>query len=273
MRNIALNMVLFFVSLNVCAQTAVSGSIIDSEKKEPLPYVNIGIVGKTIGTVSDLEGTFSLEIPSTNDDEIMRVSMIGYETQEFTVEKFKEKIQENPQIVLDKKTTELKEVIVSGKELKTKVLGNKTKSQMTSAGFESDMLGNEVGLIIKIKKSPTIIKDFNCSIVRNEYGTVRFRLNVYDLKDGMPNNSLLKENIIVETDIEKGLLTVDLSQYNIVVEDDFFIGLEWIEDLGTDGLFFSAAFFAKPIIYKETSHSNWQKVGVAGLGFSVTVRY
>jgi len=135
------------------------------------------------------------------------------------------------------------------------------------------MLGNEVGIGIKIKRRPTIIKDFNCFIAKNAYGLVKFRLNIYELVKGKPGKILLNENIIVETEIEKGLLTIDLSEYNIVVEDDFYIGLEWIEDLGENGLMFSAGFFNKPMIYKETSQGEWSNARIMGLGFNVTVKY
>ena len=255
------------------AQTEIVGNIKDRNNNEPLAYVNIGIVGKNMGTVSNIEGEFSLKIPFTFNEDTMRLSMIGYESKEFIVKDFISQIKENSEIFLSESVTRLKEVVVSGRELKTEVLGNKTTSTMVSAGFESNMLGNEVGIGIKIKKRPTLIKDFNCFIVKNVFGLVKFRLNIYELEKGKPGKSLLNENIIVETDIEQGRLTIDLLEYNIVVEDDFYIGLEWIEDLGDSGLMFSAGFFNKPMIYKETSQAEWNKIGVLGLGFNVTVGY
>lgn len=64
-------------------QQTVSGRIVDAATDEPLPGVNIVVDGTTMGTVSDLDGTYSLSVPSLN--ETLRVSYIGYVTQEIAI--------------------------------------------------------------------------------------------------------------------------------------------------------------------------------------------
>jgi len=142
-----------------------------------------------------------------------------------------------------------------------------------TGGFSSNKLGNEVGIIIKIKKSPTYIDKFHVSIANNKYDSLKFRLNFYSIKNKMPHKSILKENIFVESQTKEGVLTMDLSEYNIVVEDDFMVSLEWIEDLGEGGLNFSMAFFGSPVIYRDTSQANWKKMKPFSIGFSVTAKY
>ena len=159
------------------------------------------------------------------------------------------------------------------KTYKTKVLGNKTTSKLIYGTFTTNRLGNEVGIIVRARKSKMLVDEFNVSIVENTYGLVRFRLNFYDIKNGMPNENILKENIIIETDIEEGLLTVDLTPYKIEMEEDFFVAMEWIEDLGEGNLFFSAGFFGTPMVAREVSQGNWKKSAAASLGMNVKVRY
>ena len=118
-----------------------------------------------------------------------------------------------------------------------------------------------------------ILKKFNVSLVENDYGPIRFRLNFYDLKDGLPNETLLNENIIVETDIQSGIVSKDLTPYEIVIDQDFFVSVEWIEDLGPGKLFFSGGFFGSPLIAREVSQGTWSKVGSASVGMNVEVRY
>src|SRR5690606_29644279 len=132
-------------------------------------------------------------------------------------------------------STLLPEVAIANRKLKKETIGNDTQSESFTIGFSSNLLGNEVGVRMKIKKA-TKINAFNTYIVKNEYGKVKFRLNIYDIKDGSPNRSILKENIFIETDIKSGPLSVDLSQYDIRCEDDIVVSLEWIEDLGEKGL-------------------------------------
>lgn len=257
----------------VCGQDNFNGTISDSESGEILPYVNVGVVGKNIGTVTDMDGTFNLKIDKKYNADTLMMSMIGYENLVFVVADFKEKLSTDSIFKLTSKTTNLQEIVVESSQLKSKILGNKTKSKNIRGHFVSDELGNEVGIIIKIKKSPTYIDKFHASIVENKYGLLKFRLNFYSVKDKMPHENILTENIIVETQIKEGVLTVDLSEYNIVVEDDFMVSLEWIENLGQDGLFFSMSFFGSPVISRQTSQAYWKKQKPVGIGFSVTAKY
>lgn len=266
--------VFMYCSLIINGQTNYKGNLSDKTSHEVLPYVNIGIVGKNIGTVSDIHGNFELDLQKENDNDTLKISMIGYESLEFIVSDFKKHLRQTPQLQLAQKTTELKEVVISGRELKKKILGNKTESKSIVGGFTSNELGNEVGIVIKIKRSPTYLKQFCANITNNRYDSLKFRLNFYNLKDGLPHQRITKENIIVTSKLKKGKLVVDLTEYDIVVEDDFFVSLEWIENLGEeDGLYFSMGFLGSPIISRHTSQGNWEKVGAVSIGFNVTVTY
>ncbi|MCK0159449.1 carboxypeptidase-like regulatory domain-containing protein [Allomuricauda sp. F6463D] len=266
--------VLLLISSKSYSQETYNGSIVDKNSKEVLPYVNIGVVGKNIGTVSNNNGDFQIELNEKYDNDTLKISIIGYKSLIFKVSNFKNIILKNPTLQLEEEITELQEVVVSSRKLKEKILGNKTTSKKISGGFSSNHLGNEIGIKIKIKKSPTYIKDFNVFIIKNEYDSIKFRLNFYDLKDGLPNKSLLKDNIIIVSQIKEGKLTVDLSDYDIVVYEDFFVSLEWIENLGDkDGLKFSSGFLGSPIIIRSTSQDDWQKIGAISVGFNVTAKY
>lgn len=268
-----ITIILLCWSVLVCGQDVFSGMIIDGESGEVLPYVNVGVVGKNVGTVTDINGVFSLEIDAKYDADTLMMSMIGYEDLVFMVRDFKSGVGDDSIFKITSITTDLQEIVISGSQLKSKILGNKTKSKNIRGHFVTDELGNEVGIIIKIKKSPTYIDKFHASIVENKYGLLKFRLNFYSVKDKMPHENILKENIFVETQIKEGVLTVDLSAYNIVVEDDFMVSLEWIEDLGEDGLYFSMSFFGSPVISRKTSQAYWKKQKPVGIGFSVTAKY
>jgi hypothetical protein len=256
------------------AQINYAGKILAKKSMTSLPYVNIGVVGKNMGTVSNFDGDFKLELDKKYDSDTLKISMIGYKPLIYKVSDFKKSIKENPNILMEEEVTDLEEFVVSSKGLKEKVLGNKTTSKTMSLGFTTNNLGNEIGVKIKIKKSPTYLKNFNVSIVKNEFDNLKFRLNFYDVKDGKPNQSILKENIIVTTQQKEGLLTVDLDKYNIVVYDDFFVTLEWIEDLGnTEGLSFSAGLVGNATVIRSTSQDNWEKIGAISVGLNVTVQY
>ena len=266
-------LICFNIQFGIC-QVDLVGQVIDAAIEEPLPYVNIGLVNQNIGTVTDEAGYFELEVPGNGyADATLRFSMIGYENQDFTLQEYQD--QKIFTIPLKEKATALEEVVLTTKKNKyqTKILGNKTTSQLIYAAFTTNKLGNEMGFLVRGRKNPMILKKFNVSLVENDYGPIRFRLNFYDLKDGLPNETLLNENIIVETDIQSGIVSKDLTPYEIVIDQDFFVAIEWIEDLGPGKLFFSGGFFGSPLIAREVSQGTWSKVGSASVGMNVEVRY
>ncbi len=64
-------------------QKTITGRVIDASTGDPMPGVNIVIKGTSIGTATDLNGNFSLFIPS--EKSILVISFIGYITQEVVV--------------------------------------------------------------------------------------------------------------------------------------------------------------------------------------------
>ncbi len=257
------------------AQEAIVGIVDDGTT--PLSFVNIGVIGQGIGTVSDIDGRFSLKIPSGHESDTLRLSMIGYETLDVIVKDLaKFKVDDAYQFSLKEKTFDLKEVVVTDHVWKTKILGNTTSSTMMTGAFTSNDLGSEVGIPINIRKRSTFIDEFNVFIAHSEYDEFFFRVNVYELNDKQVGENILTEAIMVTTKIKSGWLTIDLRPYSVMVEDDFLITLEWVKDLGieaTKGLNFSATPSLKGMYFKDASQGSWQRLRGFGLGFNVEVRY
>ena len=255
-------------------QTELIGQVIDALTEEPIPYVNIGLVDENIGTVSDEQGYFQLEIdPLQYSQSNLRFSMIGFESKTYVLQEYLQK--ELLIIPLTEESTELEEVVVSTKrtQFETKILGNKTTTKFIYAAFTTNKLGNEMGFVVRQRKRPMILKKFNISLVENDYGLIRFRLNFYSVENGLPTSTLLKENIIIETDATSGIVSKDLAPYEIVIDEDFFVSIEWIEDLGPGKLYFSGGFFGSPLIAREVSQGTWSKVGSGSVGMNLEVRY
>ncbi|GLR17313.1 hypothetical protein GCM10007940_19280 [Portibacter lacus] len=262
-----------FIAFNISAQIQLEGKIIDSKTSQPQSYVNIGVIGKNIGTVSDRNGYFSLLVPEENYSDKMRISMIGYESIEMQVNEIENLLKSNKNIDLNPSNYEIEEVVISATNLKSKEVGNLKPKKNIFAAFGEDKLGNEMGIVIKIKKRRTILKDVSFALGENLNDTVRFRLNIYDMEKGKPGENLLKENIIIETSIEKGIVKTDLSKYDIVVEDDFLLSIEWIEDYPKDTLSFGATLFNKSVWVRETSQADLVKIPILGIGLSATILY
>lgn len=94
-----------FIGYSLFAQQ-ITGVITD-ENAMPLPGVNIVIKGTTTGTVTDVDGKFSITLPDKNS--VIQVSYVGYLPEEFTVGN-----QTEFNIILMPDITSLDEVVVIG---------------------------------------------------------------------------------------------------------------------------------------------------------------
>ena len=87
-------------------EVSVSGTVTD-EQGEPLIGASVLIKGTTVGSITDLDGKFSIKIPVSGAD--LEISYIGYITKEVTVT-----TQDNLTIALEPDNKLLDEVVVIG---------------------------------------------------------------------------------------------------------------------------------------------------------------
>ncbi|WP_166727727.1 carboxypeptidase-like regulatory domain-containing protein [Mucilaginibacter gilvus] len=248
------------------------GIVKDAKTNQLLPYVNVGIIGKATGTVSDTDGKYSIALTG-HDADSLRISMVGYRPQSFLIADLIKGYSTYKTTNLQPDLREIKEVRVTNHKWKQVVLGNTTHSQSTNAGFTSNKLGNEIGAIIKIKRAPTYLKQFNASIAGDVSDSVKLRLNFYTVKGGLPDKPLQLQSIFVNVKKGDKKITVDLEPYFIVVDDKFFVSLEWIINARGHGIMFSASLLSSAVISRETSQAEWEKEGIAGVGFNVLADY
>ena len=258
--------------------TEFSGLILDKQTNEPLPYVNIGILNQEIGTVSNSNGKFSLELKEEFKNDTIRISSIGFKPVEILI---KEIIQKEEQVTyqLEEDISELNEVVITAKAFKKRTLGNKTESKFISTGFSYDQLGAEMGVKINVRKNPTLVDAFNFNIPYNRLSAKSiFRVNFYSINKRKPDVNLLKDNILVTIEPKQtGNITVDLKPYGIVLTDDVIVTLEWVETKGEnnkgEAIFFSLGILNSGTLYKKSSQAKFKKHSSMGVGFNIDVRY
>ena len=84
MKNKILQLLFLFamVATSAMAQKTVTG-VVKDDSGEPMPGVNVIIAGTTTGTITDVNGKYSLEVP--NEDAVLHFSFIGMEAQDIPV--------------------------------------------------------------------------------------------------------------------------------------------------------------------------------------------
>jgi hypothetical protein len=264
-------LILLLISIQSWGQFFFKGTTNCSKDKTPIPYLNIGIVNKNIGTVSDINGHFYLKIPEKYYNDSIRFSSISYQSKTLLISEIIKGIDTT--IYFEPLAHNLTEVKITPKKYKTKTIGCKSEWPM-SGNYGVDQLGHELGIKIEVKGKTTRIKDFNFGIAANHCDTLVFRLNIYKLIDTVPHENILKENIIVKTAVKSGIVTVDLEKYNIVLDHDFLITLEWLVDYEKSciDLRIAPQFLSSTTIFiKNTSQGTWTILRNWGVEFFVTV--
>lgn len=105
------------------AQQKVSGTVTDYSTQEALPGVNILIQGTSTGTITDMDGNFTLDVPGS--ESVLVFSFIGYESQERVVGN-----SANVSVQLMPDLTTLEELVVVGYGVQKKALNTGANLQV-----------------------------------------------------------------------------------------------------------------------------------------------
>jgi hypothetical protein len=134
----------------------ISGKVVDIDNV-PLMGANVklrcGSKSGKVGTTTDFDGNFNLEVNDIAQSDIFEISYIGFIKQNFTTEQLQDK-----KIVLQESATELDEIVITGtkpKNTKTTPEESKLKVHLTKNKYAYAGVSGLLGLaliLISIKK-------------------------------------------------------------------------------------------------------------------------
>lgn len=253
-------------SVNV---TAISATVVDAEDRSLLAYVYVGIPGKDIGTITRDDGGFRLDVDPQFEMDSLVFSMAGYEKQYI-------RVKDIPAVILlRRRSGSLKEAVVTAGARRKKILGNKTTSSTVGVGFPTRFLGAEIGVKMSLGKTPRRLETFRCHIYATRVDSAVFRLNIYRLTGGSPEN-ILERNVFLSVGKTPGDYSIDLSGLDLALSGDILVSLELVRSYsavpGPGAVYFSAALFNSGTWRRQTSQAEWKKAHGFGVGFNVEVR-
>jgi len=264
---------LVFASFSLKAQVKIQGQIIDSATKAAIPFATIGVTNRVIGTVADSAGRFQLSIStdSIGPNNAVIVSCVGYSSVELNPQRLKDGQQI---IALSPANTYLNQAIVKPLRFKVKTFGRTGSSAFMSTkmisehNHTSDELGKEIGTVIDIDKNCRLTA-FNMHVIFNHFDNVKFRLNIYSLKNGLPDTLIIKDNILLDVGhVRQKWINVDLTKYQIYLEGykEVAVAVQWLKSTTGSDPQKSFNIAAVPaighhILFRDKSQSTWLKVG------------
>ena len=171
----------------VSAQTIVKGCIVN-ERSETIEYVSIGFEEDSVGTISDANGNFELEIPTNRKNDLVfthvsfQKAVVPYETyangQQLTV-------------TMKDKVVELAEVVVGKKNKPQKIAGKAISGPMASFRGKGKADALEWGPVFRSKKD-YVISDILLTIKGSSYQWCVLSFNIYEIQDSKFVNILNK---------------------------------------------------------------------------------
>ncbi|MBS9523472.1 TonB-dependent receptor [Litoribacter alkaliphilus] len=149
MKKILLSFVLAFITVvSVMAQSrTVTGTVTSAEEPEGVPGVNVRVKGTTVGAITDLDGSYTIEVPA--DANTLVFSFVGFLTREVAVGN-----QSTVDVLLEPDVKTLGEVVVVGygtqerRELTGSVssIDNRAIENLVTPSFDQQLAGRAPGV-------------------------------------------------------------------------------------------------------------------------------
>jgi hypothetical protein len=245
----------------------ITGIVTDSLKK-PIQYVNVGVLNKPLGTLTNSNGEFTFNIEDSMRLDTLKISCLGYKSKEVKIEGLinnKSKVQ----ISLENYMEKLDEVEITSSKLKMYSEGKdkaKTSRYVVFANpkHTNRNLGSEIGRKFSLgTKKPSVLTHFKFYIRENNFDVVKFRINIYSIHNNRPDKKLFAPNIIVDVNNKgKDWVNVDLTEYDIKAQEDVIVTVEWLEG-SKEGSRLNLPIiipsFGSIHYYKFGSQAKWQK--------------
>ena len=106
-----------FGSAAMLAQTTITGTVTDAKTGDTLPGANIKVARKAVGTNTDFDGNFVLNVADTPPF-ILEFSMIGYQTAKVEITENNQKVA----VSLSENSTSLDEIVVSASRTPERIM-------------------------------------------------------------------------------------------------------------------------------------------------------
>ncbi len=220
-----------FCVLQLNAQEVLfEGHVYDKKTKEPIPYVNLSFLNTLKGTSTDEKGYFFLDIAKAFLEKEVHISSLGFNDTIISAKT----LYEDKRFEMVEESFELDEVVVT-KDLGSSDVLNPVSSYGLTSGFSSSTTPWILALYFpNIGAQEKYIDKITVFLQKNKLfkrPAAKFRVRIYDVDhvSKKPNMDLLRKSIVLESEVEKDYVSIDLSALQIKIpESGVYIGLEWL---------------------------------------------
>ncbi len=105
---ILFSLLLVFISISTVAQQELKNTILEFTSQQPVVGASVYIQNTTMGTISNIDGKFLLQVPKKNSTDTLVISSIGFKTFKVAINEFDTTLP----IFLDEDVASLDEVVI-----------------------------------------------------------------------------------------------------------------------------------------------------------------
>jgi hypothetical protein len=261
------------------SQTILKGFVNDADTNLPLAFVNVGFIAKSVGAVSNEDGSFYLQYDASkfSNSDTLKISYLSYKEYKIPFANLQRNMNKPLEIKLEPDIINLNEVVISSRRKvsrakKPKIVGYTVVSLRKTGSWEgSGADGGELVTKINVVNKKRQLDAFYFYVLENSSDSLLIRVNVYKGDTFYPEKKLTTKNIIYTVKVKNGKVGIDLRPYNIIVEDDFYIGIELLRNYGNKIKFVLAGDDAFGISYRRyASQGIWHRYAKDALTYSVS---
>lgn len=219
---------LFIIHFSLHGHISLSGTVIDADSKKAIPFVNIGIRLKNIGTCALQDGTFKLQVSESSAMDSLTFYMVGYKQLTLSIREIES--SEKHIFEMQAEAYPIEEIVISTKKLTEQKFGITKYNpifHLIDASFNKDDIF-EIAQLIHLGKNSSKITSVNLFINESIPDSANFRINFYSYGDKKPQGSLLKKSILQKLPVKEGWLKFDLGKENIYLKGNVVVALEFI---------------------------------------------
>jgi hypothetical protein len=257
-KSIILSCLLF----SIASYAQIKGKCVDIFGKG-IAYVNISVKGTSIGTVSNQNGDFYLKNKSIKENDSLIFSHLNFNKKIVSIHlSFKE-------IELTPKVEKLDEIVVSHKKRKFKIVGTQTQTGNTIYGVRAETIekGVQLGKIIKVRKNKVYdVKNIQFTIERFGFNFVTFRINFYNIIDGVVDLEKINKTDLIYKIMDDGNVKIDLSTQHLSFCNKFLVSIQWIDFEENHSLREIDKIMTIPLVndtgpiyFRSNRHPKWKK--------------
>ncbi|WP_190242639.1 alpha/beta fold hydrolase [Hymenobacter lapidiphilus] len=248
--------------------TRLHGQVLDAATGLPVPFASVGVAGRPFGTVADSAGRFAFLLPdSVAASARVLASGVGYATAEVPATG---PPAAGATVRLRPAAVALAAVTVRPGKVRTRTTGRTGSSSFMTArlytepGAGQDERAKEQGTLLALPPD-CHLRTLRLHVAFNRFQSVTFRLNLYGVQRGLPDQPLLSQDIRFTVTQPRGWVEIDLEPYRLYFQNrrEVAATIQWLHSEARPDSATGFALSAVPgpghaILTRDKSQARWQ---------------